>query len=57
MGLELGEDKRRREEMMENILNLLRYMLANRWLLLVDGVQVWWRRRNNDIVIAVALLS
>jgi hypothetical protein len=32
-------------------------MLANRWLLLVDGVQVWWRRRNNNIVIAVALLS
>jgi hypothetical protein len=32
-------------------------MLANRWLLLVDGVQVWWRRRNNDIVITVAVLS
>jgi hypothetical protein len=57
MGLELGEDKSRREEMMENILNLLRYMLAKRWLLLVDGVQFWWRRRNNNIVIAVALLS
>jgi hypothetical protein len=33
------------------------YTLANSWLLLVDGIQVWLRKRNNDIVIAVDVLS
>ena len=58
MGLGCGK-MREEDEMMENILGLLHayYTLANSWLLLVDGIQVWLRKRNNDIVIAVAVLS
>ena len=41
----------------DDMMEMAYYTLTNIWLSLVDGIQVWLRKRNNDSVIAVAVLS